>query len=219
MAPALGDRAVVEAQSAERVVAAPAVGVDDAPGGDVLAHEPAERFARGVGQRGEPKPARASAASLDGDHHELLSNRVAASSAPRVDAAHEALVDLDLGAQGLALGRDHRPAQLLEHEPGSLVRVSPSWRWAAWPRSRGCGWRPGTPPRTTTEAACGSCASPSRPSPRPGDGSRRTPRGGGARAPKRARHRRPDTDSRPASARRPGSRGTPPRQRSAPGSP
>lgn len=40
---------------------------------------------------------------------------------PRLHAADPALVDLDLCLQGLALGGDHRPAQLLQHQPGGLI--------------------------------------------------------------------------------------------------
>ena len=95
---------------------------------------------------------------------------------------------LDLAAELAPLGADHRPAQLLQDQPGGLVAGDArAGAAAAWPRSPGCGWRPGRRPRTRAAAGCGFRASPSPRSPRSGDGSERTPRGGGGPAPRPAR--------------------------------
>ena len=102
--PALGDRPVVKAKRGKPRVTAPAVGVDDRSGLDVGAHPRIERALARVGKRGEPQPSRTGAANLDRNPHEALSDAVSAGSAPRVDAADEALVDLDLPRSGSRSG-------------------------------------------------------------------------------------------------------------------
>src|SRR4051794_39304102 len=60
-------------------------------------------------------------ADLDrGTNERLLAALTAAFEALLVPAEPE-VVDLHLALQGLALGSHHRPAQLLEHEPGGLI--------------------------------------------------------------------------------------------------
>src|SRR5919201_4633134 len=124
-APALGDRAVVEAEPGQAGVTTPAVGMDDRPALDVGDDPGPERALAGIGKDREPNPPRPGAANLDRDSHELLPGPVSAGSAPGVDAADEALVDLDLAPKRGSLGGDHRSAQLLEHEPGGLVATQP----------------------------------------------------------------------------------------------
>jgi hypothetical protein len=46
---------------------------------------------------------------------------LAAAPEPFLDAADEELIDLDLAAQRLALGRDHGAAQLVQDQPRGLI--------------------------------------------------------------------------------------------------
>src|ERR1700684_566934 len=120
-APALGDRTVVEAEIAEAGVAAPTVGVDDRARLDVRGDPRPEAALARVGEGREPQPPRAGAADLHRDPHQPLADGVSARLAIGIDAPDEALVDLDLAAQRGALGGDHRPAQLLQDQPGGLI--------------------------------------------------------------------------------------------------
>jgi hypothetical protein len=119
-APALGDRSVGEAEAGERRGTVPAVCVYDGALGHVVGDEAAERVPRGVRDGGEAKPSRTLSANLDRNHHEPLSNAVAAAPALRIAAADQTLVHLHFAAQRLTLRRDHRPAKLLEDEPSRL---------------------------------------------------------------------------------------------------
>ena len=73
-------------------------------------------------RRRRPEPG---AADLDRDADERLLAALAAAFEAFLVAAEEELVDLDLALQQLALGRDHRPAQLLQHQPRGLIARQP----------------------------------------------------------------------------------------------
>jgi hypothetical protein len=155
-APALGDWPVVEAEVAKSGVAAPVVGMDDRAGLDAPGHPRSEAALAGIWESRKPKTPRASAADLHGDPDKPLSNGVSAGLAVGIDAADETLVDLHFAAQGLALGGDHHPAQLLQDEPGGLIaREAELALQLLGGDARGGGWRPGRPPRTRDEAGCG----------------------------------------------------------------
>jgi hypothetical protein len=77
--------------------------------------------AAGVGQNREAQPARALATDLDDDADQGLALALAPATAAVVVATDEGLVNLDLPVQRLALGGDHRPAQLLQDQPGGLI--------------------------------------------------------------------------------------------------
>lgn len=74
----------------------------------------------------QAEPSRALTASLD-DHPDqrLVAVALASAAATLVVAADKGLVDLDLPPKRLSLGGHHRPAQLLEDQPGGLVARDP----------------------------------------------------------------------------------------------
>src|SRR5207253_3089201 len=80
-----------------------------------------QRSGRGVMQQLEAPPARAVAAHLNRDRDQRLSLALAAAATVAVAAAEEALIDLDLAREGLALRCHHRPAQLVQDRPGGLI--------------------------------------------------------------------------------------------------
>ena len=176
--------------------------------------EVAHGWARGVGQhlRGAAAPSRP--ADLDRDPDERLLAALAAALEALLVAAEPELVDLDLSPERARARERPSPGAA----SGGSARRSHSARAragaaAAWRRSRDGGWRPGRQPRTRSATACGFRASPSPPSPR---SAARTPCTATAAAADASRPLRrpaePGRGSLPASARRAGTRGTPPRR-------
>jgi hypothetical protein len=96
----------------------------DRPWYDELLHPCGEGVAAGVGQDREAQPARAPAADLD-DHANEGLLAVPAGDASLAGLPDQGLVDLDLAAEGLALGGDHRQAQLLQDQPSGLIAGDP----------------------------------------------------------------------------------------------
>ena len=80
-----------------------------------------ERGRRLVGHAGQPDaPVAPDAGPLDGDHDDGLGEGLLARD-PVLDAADEGLVHFDGARERLAVGHDHRPAELVEPSPGGLV--------------------------------------------------------------------------------------------------
>src|SRR5215211_1434811 len=102
-------------------VAVPPVGVHDRAGGSGGLHERAERVARGILDHPEPQATRAGPVNLNRDADERLLAARTTARAPLLQATEVELVDLNLALERLALGRDHRAPQLVQHHPRGLV--------------------------------------------------------------------------------------------------
>src|SRR3954447_8763064 len=113
----------------ERGVPGPAVADDGAARDDVAGDERVERGGRVVPDHRQPDPARPLAHGLDRPRdQELALVRSAGLGRDRavLGAKGEAgLVHLHQARQRLALGIDHRPAELAEQQPGGLVGAEP----------------------------------------------------------------------------------------------
>jgi len=118
---ARGDNAVLTR------IAAVAVRQDRRAQSDIADDEARQRRRGGVGDDLDPTAARALASDLDRDrHHERLAvDELAAAAEPELLAADERLVDLDRARQRLPVRIDHRPAQLVEDQPGRRVARQP----------------------------------------------------------------------------------------------
>lgn len=121
VAGALLVRLVIEASGAKAGVAEPAVGMDDRADGDVGADKRCQRRGGSISEQLQPQPPGAVAANLDRDPDQRLAATLSAAPQVGVAVAEEALVDLDLACQWLALRRDHRTTQLVQDRPGCLV--------------------------------------------------------------------------------------------------
>ena len=117
-------RPVVIAAVAQGDVTLPAVGVHAGAGSDVGGDEVVQRAPGRVVQQLQAQPSRASTADLDGDADQGLV--VAATPAVLgTTAADQTLVDFDRTDKRLARGSNHRPAQLVQHEPRRLIPGDP----------------------------------------------------------------------------------------------
>jgi hypothetical protein len=119
------DGLVVVALGRQAAIAGPAIGGHRRGLGDLGGEEALEARGRGIGQHGQPEPAEAAAAGfaasgLDGTGDQRLAGRTAAALA-RFRAADMGLVSLDPLRQRLAVGSNHRPADLVQPSPGRLV--------------------------------------------------------------------------------------------------
>jgi hypothetical protein len=105
-------------------VALPAVGANLAAARDVIEHEVGQRVLGDVSDAPHAHPPGRLAAFLDGDHHDRLADRAAATGAlaPRADVA---LIDLHGAREQLAAREDHRSAQLVQPCPGGLIAAQP----------------------------------------------------------------------------------------------
>src|SRR5215210_1311005 len=98
---------VVEAGGAKAAVAGPAVCVDDRAVSDARADKRRQRPGGCVGQQLQAQPSRAVAAHLDRDPDKRFAVALAAATQVGIAATEEALVDLDLSSERLALGGNH----------------------------------------------------------------------------------------------------------------
>src|SRR5437773_3928087 len=80
---------------------------------------------RGVREDLQPHAPAASAANLDHDPAQRLLAACTPAPAALLEAAQEELVDLDLALERLALRRDHRRPELVQHHPRRLVTTDP----------------------------------------------------------------------------------------------
>jgi hypothetical protein len=117
----LGAATVVVAVLGEHAVGLQPVGVYDRAGRRRGLGERHQRGAQGIGQDSQAQSARALPPDLDRDPAQRLLAALAAAFEPLLVPADIELVDLDLLAQQGALGRDHRPAQLLQDQPRGLI--------------------------------------------------------------------------------------------------
>jgi hypothetical protein len=86
------------------------------------AHETAQRVGGEIGDDGQAQAPRALAAQLDrGGNDRLAGVGLAPGAAAFLDAADVEVIDLDGTHKRVALGRDHGPAQLVQHQPRRLV--------------------------------------------------------------------------------------------------
>jgi hypothetical protein len=99
--------------------------VDDSAGGDIGADEARKRGGRGVGQQLQAQAPGAVAADLDRNPDQRLAGALSAAAEVGIAATEEALVDLDLAGERLALRGDHRTTQLVQDDPGGLVTRDP----------------------------------------------------------------------------------------------
>ena len=152
-------------------VAGPAVAHHGAADGDRGGDEGAERDRRVVVDHREPDPARPLAFDLDraGDEELAVVRPAGADRLAPGAKGERGLVHLDQAGEGLALGVDHRPAQLAR--PAARPTCSCPARaasTAAGPRCRSRGWPSARRPGTRCAGRGGCRAAPSRRSPRPG---------------------------------------------------
>ncbi len=113
------------AELGQSVVGEQSVGVNDRPRGRRRLRERLQRSRLRVGQHLQAQPPRSMPANLDHSTDERLLAVLAAAFETFLVAAEPELVDLDLALQELALGSDHRPAQLLQDQPRRLVAREP----------------------------------------------------------------------------------------------
>src|SRR3954466_5028087 len=206
-------RTVVIAERGQPVIGEQAVGVHDRAFGGRRGRERLERRRLGVGQHLQAQAPRAAAANLDRSADEQLLSVLAPAFEALLVAAEKELVDLDLALEQLALGRDHRRAKLVQHRPRGLVTADPELALKLL----------GADPRMKRRDQIG------RPEPRPQvqpglmhdrpSGNRRLPpaRGADPQMPTRLAPGVTPTAARTDKALRPktGTRGTPPRPRTA----
>lgn len=103
-----------------------------------------------IRQRPEPSPRTSTATAT---MSALLIDELAAAAEPELLAADERLVDLDRARQRLPVRIDHRPAQLVEDEPGRRVARQPEHVSELESRQPGaCGRSSGRPPRTRSRS-------------------------------------------------------------------
>jgi hypothetical protein len=77
------------------------------------------------GEHLKAKPSRTGTAHLDHDPDQGLLAVPASDISSLAASSDQGLIDLDLAAERLALGGDHRSAQLLQDQPASLVARDP----------------------------------------------------------------------------------------------
>lgn len=118
----LGSGPVVAASFGKPRVTHPAVRVDDGARGDIRHHEGFQGLGRGVVDDLHADPAGSLAPHFNGHCHLHRGGNVASPSPSAGFAAADlALIDLDLTGQQAPFGRDHGPAQLVEHRPRGLI--------------------------------------------------------------------------------------------------
>lgn len=119
----VGAGVVLVAELVEPAVERPAVDVDAGAGCDGVLHEAAQGVGGGVTDDLHPQPTGTCAPDLDGDDHQRLGAALPAASQPVLEAANEALIDLDRSGQRCAFRINHCAAQLVQHHPRGLVAL------------------------------------------------------------------------------------------------
>ena len=118
----LGPWPVVVAPFGKPCVAHPAVRVDDGARGDICHDKGFQGVGRGVVDDLHADPPGFLAPDFNGHWHFCRGRDVASSSlSAGLGTANLALIDFDFPGQQTSLGRDHGPAQFVEHRPRGLV--------------------------------------------------------------------------------------------------
>lgn len=118
----LGPWPVVVAFLGKPCVAHPSIRVDDGARDHIGHHEGLQGFSRGVVDDLHADPPRALAPDFNGHCYLCRGGNVASSAlAAGLGTADLAFIDFDFTGQQASLGRDHGPAQFVEHRPRGLI--------------------------------------------------------------------------------------------------